>query len=238
MIHVRVMLWGLAGAILGFIVLAVIGVLFSSSGGSADATAGRTMVAVFVIAPFGGLIGLILATRYALHRRDEPSWPLALGYSAVTLMTATSIAGAFTYFLIATDPVSRPGDARLALEFEIRLPQGAATSDALKAAKIELRSSVNRMPGVLIADIPRDDGKYIVIGGRVPIVDRTPTAILALMISNQPERSYPIKRPAKPSPPDTWSRWEEAYSPNARAGIRGDSEVRYRAIDADANRAP
>ncbi len=28
MIHVRVMLWGLAGAILGFIVLAVIGVLF------------------------------------------------------------------------------------------------------------------------------------------------------------------------------------------------------------------
>ena len=238
MTHVPIILGGIAGTLAGFFALAVMGALLSG-GGSGDAVAGKMMVAVFVIAPFGGLAGLVPGTWYMLRRRGTPSWLHVLGYSAATLVIGGGIAGAVTYWAMdQADTIVRPNNATLELEFEIRLPPGMAAPAALKAAKIELRTDMNRMPGVLLEPMTRKDGEHAVIGGRVEVYFRTSNRSLALMIPQQPERTFPMRLPARPPISDTYSRWVAADSPHANRGISVDFDIRYRIVDPVVSRRP
>lgn len=232
MTHVPVILGGIAGAFLGFVGLAVMALLLSGGGGSGDAAAGRAMVAFFVIAPFGGLAGLVAGTWYMLHRQKVSSWLHVLGYSAVTLVIGGGIAGAVTYWAMdQADTIVRPNNATLELEFEIRLPPGVAPPAPLQAAKIELRTDMNRMPGSLAESMTRKEGEHAVIGGRVEIYFRTSNRLLALMIPKERERTFPIRLPARPPVSDTYSRWVPAHALDASRGISEDFDIRYRMVD-------
>jgi MFS family permease len=231
-------LGGIAGALAGFVALGTIAYLLSGPSGSADAAAGKLMVAVFSIAPFGALLGLVLGTWYVLHLRGVPSFPRALGYSAAVLAVAGAITFLTVYVLLETNPILRPNQATLQLEFEIRLPPGTAAPEPLKAVKVDLRTDHNTMPGALIPSMTRKDGERVVLGGRVEVYFRTSNRALALMIPSQPERYFPLKLPARPPLSDTYSGWQPAFASQARSGVSEDFDIRYRMVDPVVSRPP
>jgi hypothetical protein len=239
MSHLPIILGGLGGAVAGFVALATIVVVLSGSAGSADATVGRMMVAFFVIAPFGGLAGLVVGSWAVLRWRGVPSWPRAFAYSAVTLVIGTGIAGVIAYWAIdQADTIVRPNQATLELEFEIRMPTGATVPQPVAAAKIELRTDMNRMPGRLFGSMSRKDGERAVIGGRVEVYFRTSNRLLALMIPKEPERTFSIALPARPPVSATYSRWVAAHALDAKRGISENFDVRYRIVDPVVSKAP
>jgi len=212
---------GIIGAVVGFI--ATMGLLeLADFGNRADPIA-TALFALFVIAPIGAMIGLVLATRLAT-RKDDNSGSLArnslksLGVLALLCVAAAVTYGVYAY--ATATPWLNPNASNPLLLFEVRFPVNVAVPASAQGITIELQTDLNTMPGELTPAAFYRDGDQPVIAGEVELAFRTSHRQLAVTIQGQPSRIYPIDLTARaPHTPEfgTWRRLTDG------------SEIRYRA---------
>jgi len=185
---------GVIGAVLGFggtmTVLALAGF-----GNAADPIMSGLIVLV-VIAPLGALAGLVLGAKLGMAMRGGSAGGLAansLKALAVVIVLAGGGGGLYyVYDLSTATPWLNPNAATPLLQFEVRLPAGAALPASARDVKIELQTDKNSMPGELHAVPFRRDGDRPVISGEVELAYRTANRQLELKIAGQPARLYRI----------------------------------------------
>ncbi|MET4172543.1 hypothetical protein ABIB99_003635 [Bradyrhizobium sp. LA6.1] len=212
---------GIAGAAAGFI--ATMGLLELTGFGNRADPITTGLVALFVVAPIGAVIGLVLATKLAT-RKDDDSGGLArnslksLGV-VVLLCLAAGVTCAVYAYMTAT-PWLNPNASNPLLVFEVRLPAEATVPTSPQGITIELQTDINTMPGEVTPSAFYRDGDQPVIAGEVELAFRTSHRQLAVNIQGQPSRIYPIDLTARaPHTPEfgTWRRLADG------------SEIRYRA---------
>ncbi len=186
---------GMIGAVLGFVGTLLV-LEFAGFGNPADPIMSG-LLALVVFAPAGALAGLVLGTKFGMRMRGRDGAGELVANSLKALafvVVAVAVAGTIYYFyaLATATPWLNPNAATPLLQFEVRLPAGAALPASARDIKIELQTDQNRMPGELRSDQFRRDGDRPVIVGEVELAFRTPHRQLEVKIAGQPDRVYRI----------------------------------------------
>ncbi len=214
---------GIAGAVAGF-VATLLALELLGFGNRADPIMSGVL-ALVVFAPAGAVAGLVLGTMAAmrLRRRDAAGGLIANSFRAFAVLAVlcATVGGLYAWYAIATaTPWLNRNGATPLLQFEVRLPAGAALPASARDIKIELQTDQNTMPGVPKFDRSRRDGDRPVVGGEVELAFRTAYRQLEVKINGQPDRVYPIGLTAKAPHASELGPWQ----PHAQG-----SEIRYRA---------
>ncbi|MBR1268474.1 hypothetical protein JQ629_13225 [Bradyrhizobium sp. AUGA SZCCT0222] len=214
---------GVAGAAVGFAATLLI-VELVGSGNRADPI-GSALLAVFVFAPAGAIAGLVLGTKLAMRMRGGENTGSLAGnslraFGALILLCAAAGTAYYVYAVTTATPWLNPNAATPLLQFEVRLPAGAALPAAAADVAVELQTDQNSMPGVPRLNQFRRDGERPVIAGDVELAFRTAHRQLEVKIKGQPARVYRIGLTAKAPHAAQLGPWQ----PNADG-----SEIRYRA---------
>ncbi|MBR1233582.1 hypothetical protein [Bradyrhizobium sp. AUGA SZCCT0182] len=214
---------GVAGAAVGFAATLLI-VELVGSGNRADPI-GSALLAVFVFAPAGAIAGLVLGTKLAMRMRGGENTGSLAGnslraFGALILLCAAAGTAYYVYAVTTATPWLNPNAATPLLQFEVRLPAGAALPASAADVAIELQTDQNSMPGAPRFNQFRRDGERPVIAGDVELAFRTAHRQLEVKIKGQPARVYRIGLTAKAPHAAQLGPWQ----PNADG-----SEIRYRA---------
>jgi len=213
-------LGGVVGAVLGFagalLLYALAGV-----GNRADPIASG-LAALFLVGPLGAVAGTVLGNIAVMRlRRRADSGGLAgnsLKSLAVVFALVVGAGGAYYAYAVSTATSwLNPNAANPLLQFEVRLPAGAAPVQPREIA-VELQTDLNTMPGEL-KPLRADDGRPVV-AGEVELAFRTANRQLRLRVADQPERLYPIGLTAKAPHSDAFGPWQ---------ALPDGSAIRYRA---------
>jgi hypothetical protein len=243
MIYPLATLAGIAGAAIGVVVGMIAVAIFGVP--SFEGASGYLIG--FLFGPAGGLIGLVLAVvltlrfvsarhgaHHGAHHGARPSNATLVGRTLLTLGgTAMIGAAAFGLFYLNQPLVNLNGPAPR-LEFEIRLPSGAALPALVE---VNLDTPKNRMPATL-GDSGSDDGR-MVVRGIVELNYRTAQRMLVL--STEPGRvaMFALQLGAKPNYSKGFSAWQKVdfidtpksdSQPRKPTGTEN-FEVRYRISD-------
>ena len=186
--------FGVIGAVLGFVgAVAVLGL--TGFGNAADPILSGLIV-LAAIAPLGALAGLVLGAKIGMAMRGGGGGGLAANsLKALAIVVVLAGGGGGLYYandLSTATPWLNPNANSPLLQFEVRLPAGAALPASARDVKIELQTDKNSMPGELHAVPFRRDGDRPVIIGEVELAYRTANRQLAVAIAGQPERVYRI----------------------------------------------
>ncbi|MBR1283411.1 hypothetical protein JQ597_15285 [Bradyrhizobium sp. AUGA SZCCT0177] len=214
---------GVAGAAVGFAATLLI-VELVGSGNRADPI-GSALLAVFVFAPAGAIAGLVLGTKLAMRMRGGENTGSLAGnslraFGALILLCAAAGTAYYVYAVTTATPWLNPNAATPLLQFEVRLPAGAALPASAADVAIELQTDQNSMPGAPRFNQFRRDGERPVIAGDVELAFRTAHRQVEVKIKGQPARVYRIGLTAKAPHAAQLGPWQ----PNADG-----SEIRYRA---------
>ncbi|MBR1223892.1 hypothetical protein JQ600_03130 [Bradyrhizobium sp. AUGA SZCCT0176] len=214
---------GVAGAAVGFAATLLI-VELVGSGNRADPI-GSALLAVFVFAPAGAIAGLVLGTKLAMRMRGGENTGSLAGnslraFGALILLCAAAGTAYYVYAVTTATPWLNPNAATPLLQFEVRLPAGAALPASAADVAIELQTDQNSMPGAPRFNQFRRDGDRPVIAGDVELAFRTAHRQLEVKIKGLPARVYRIGLTAKAPHAAQLGPWQ----PNADG-----SEIRYRA---------
>lgn len=210
---------GIIGAVLGFfgalLLLELVGF-----GNPADPIASG-LIALFLSGPAGAIGGLLLGVRIGRSLRGDAGAGSFGGTSlkALAIVIGLIVAGGGGYALYALStatPWLKP--AGMVLQFEVRLPQGAAMP--ARDVKADLKTSVNTMPAEIKANLFRRDGERPVIAGQVDLAYRTGSRQIEVKIPGRMDRTYQINLPATPPHGAALGAWQP--HPDG-------SEIRYRA---------
>jgi hypothetical protein len=239
MIFILVLLGSIIGAAAGYIAAAAIGYVVAGAMGMSDFEGGRAILAAFFAGPIGGIAGFFFGVWLPLRLRKRHSIPAVLGYSALSIVAISLIAGAVAgYFYFDNAPIYRDG-SRFALEFEIRLPANATAPASLRNIRIELDTAKNTITGDLDPSATHKDGERTVLVGEVELYFRTSSRTLALQMPQQPDRIFKLPLAAAPSPFEEFTPWarvdligEPPDHPRvAAADAADDFDIRYRLPD-------
>ncbi|WP_249135652.1 MULTISPECIES: hypothetical protein [unclassified Bradyrhizobium] len=194
------------------------------SGNRADPI-GSALLAVFVFAPAGAIAGLVLGTKLAMRMRGGENTGSLAGnslraFGALILLCAAAGTAYYVYAVTTATPWLNPNAATPLLQFEVRLPAGAALPASAADVAIELQTDQNSMPGAPRFNQFRRDGDRPVIAGDVELAFRTAHRQLEVKIKGLPARVYRIGLTAKAPHAAQLGPWQ----PNADG-----SEIRYRA---------
>ncbi|WP_249147872.1 hypothetical protein [Bradyrhizobium sp. AUGA SZCCT0177] len=194
------------------------------SGNRADPI-GSALLAVFVFAPAGAIAGLVLGTKLAMRMRGGENTGSLAGnslraFGALILLCAAAGTAYYVYAVTTATPWLNPNAATPLLQFEVRLPAGAALPASAADVAIELQTDQNSMPGAPRFNQFRRDGERPVIAGDVELAFRTAHRQVEVKIKGQPARVYRIGLTAKAPHAAQLGPWQ----PNADG-----SEIRYRA---------
>lgn len=211
---------GVIGAAAGFFAALL---TFTGFGSPADPI-NSAMLALLVFAPAGAIAGLVIGTALGMRwRGGEHAGGLAANslkaFGVVVALCAAAGAAYYCYALATATPWLNPNAATPMLQFEVRLPAGAALPAAQDVAT-ELQTDRNSMPGETRIDRFRRDGNRAVIAGDVELAFRTAHRQLEVKIKGQPDRVYRIGLPGKAPHTSELGPWQ----PNADG-----SDIRYRA---------
>jgi hypothetical protein len=216
----RTILAGMIGALLGFVIsMLLLGVV--GFGNPMDPIMSGLIALVFVC-PLGAIGGLVLGVRLAMRMQGQDHAAFmrnvlaALG-ATVLVTAAAGGAGAYYYYATAT-PWLNPNAPPVWLQFEVRLPQGAASPASGKDVEFELQTNLNRMPGKFRQ--LRLDGDRAVIAGEVELGFRTPHRQLEVKVKGQRDRIFAIRMTDKAPHSPALSAWQ---------ALPDGSEIRYRA---------
>jgi hypothetical protein len=210
---------GIIGAVLGYAVVFLLFELFA--GRSTDPiTTGLLVVTVFC--PAGAIGGLLLGVTIGRSLRGEAGAESfkasSLKALAIVIGAIVVIGGGYVLYAVSTaTPWLRPGG--VALQFEVRLPAGAARPDE-RGVKAELQTSINTMPAEMAPNLFRQDGDRPVIVGQVDLAYRTNSRQIEVKIPGRMDRTYQIKITDKAPHTDALGAWQP--HPDG-------SEIRYRA---------
>ncbi len=213
---------GTIGAMLGFAgTMALLGLV--GFGNPADPIMSGLLV-LLVFCPAAALGGLVLGAKLGMTMRGEGAGGLFANSLKSLAVVVVSVGGAGLLYYVFAESTATPwlnpnGNSPL-LQFEVRLPAGAAMPAAAREVKIELQTDLNSMPGELASTPFRRDGNRPVVAGEVELAFRTANRQLEVSISGQPARVYRLalidKAPHTPA--------LGAWQPHADG-----SEIRYRA---------
>lgn len=220
---------GAAGATAGVIVAGMLAAVLGIS--SFEGASGY--FAVFIGGPIGGLIGMILGAVLVLRRRGHHGFGAISGRLATVLVGVALVAAAAIGILYLSQDILNPNGGAPQLAFEIRLPTGAAAPDA---RSIELHTSKNRMPALILTDAARNDGGRAVIAGLVEMYYRTSQRTLVMTMPDKTDVLFGIKLGATPKHSREYGEWQRADYMAApgedrprRATAADNYEIRYRA---------
>ena len=221
---------GVAGAILGFIG----GDLATRAHNVSNFEGGRAMGIVFLIVPasFVGaaIIGVIVA-----HRFPQPGMDGFAKAQGIALLGAVVVAAAVFGFAIWRAPrVPMLDGQALALEFEVRMPEGRTVPTAEDDFTILMTSRGSgddrRNADLLLNSTKTSDGRVVIpANGRL----FTSTTQRFLVINDRGEKHYWFDLPlrAEPKAEDLeWTDWWPAPGQTATSDINGNGgfQIRYR----------
>jgi hypothetical protein len=214
---------GVIGAVLGFIGALLLLELVGFGNPQDPILTG--LLALLVFGPAGAVGGLVLgtklATRPAADGRASGVGRNILKSFAVLIGLVVVIGGLWAWYEISTaTPWLNPNAGNPRLQFEVRLPAGAALPGSVRDINTELQTDLNTMPGELRADQFRRDNDRAVIVGQVDLAFRTPYRQLEVKIPGQPTRVYPIKLTDRAPHTPELGPWQ---------ALPDGSDIRYRA---------
>lgn len=213
---------GVIGAVAGF-VATLLALELTGFGSPADPIQSG-LLTLLVFAPAGAMVGLVIGTWLGMRWRDKDAGGLArnsLKSFGVVLALCAAAGGAYFWYAVSTaTPWLNPNAATPILQFEVRLPAGAALPAAARDVAIELQTDQNRMPGETRFNQFRRDGDRSVIVGDVELAFRTAWRQLEIKIKGQPDRTFPIGLSGKAPHASQLGPWEKNTD---------GSEIRYRA---------
>jgi hypothetical protein len=186
---------GVVGATLGF-VAGMLAFDLVGSGSRNDPIAAGLM-ALLLFGPLGAIAGAVLGTQAVmrLRRRDNAGGLARNSLQSLALVVSlTLVAGGSYYVYAATTatPWLNPNAANPVLQFEARLPPGAAAPAQPGDVAVELQTDLKSMPGELRGGAFRRDGVQPVIAGEVELAFRTAHRQLQLRTAGQPDRLFRI----------------------------------------------
>ena len=213
---------GVTGAAAGFVATLLL-LEVAGFGNPADPIQSG-LLALLVFAPAGAIAGLVTGTALGMRwRGGENVGGLAVNslktFGVVVALCGAAGAAYYWYALATATPWLNPNAATPILQFEVRLPAGAALPAARDVA-VELQTDRNSMPGETRFDRFRRDGERAVIAGDVELAFRTAHRQLEVKIKGQPDRVFRIGLTDKAPHAAELGSWQ--------AQADG-SEIRYRA---------
>lgn len=216
-------LGGVTGAVAGFLAT-LLALELGGFGNPADPILSGILAAL-VFAPAGALAGLVIGTKLGMRWRGrEHTGGLAANslkaFGVVVVLCAAAGAVYYWYVLATATPWLNPNAANPLLQFEVRLPTGAALPANAQDVAIELQTDQNRMPGEPRFNHFRRDGDRAVIAGDVELAFRTAHRQLEIKIKGQPDRVFHIGLTDKAPHAAQLGPWQPHVD---------GSEIRYRA---------
>jgi hypothetical protein len=234
MTYVLAFLAAIAGAAAGALLGGIIGGALAPVFGISSFEGASGYFVVFVCAPIGGLIGLVVGAVWVLRQRGVRSaGALAGRFSLLVLGLIALAAGVLATFYFSQD-ILNPNGPSPRLAFEIRLPPGVAPA-ADRDRGIELQTSKNRMPPNALT-VSRD-GDRTIIAGTVDLYFRTSQRMLVMAMPDKKQVLFNLKLSAKPSHGKQFGPWQRAdfigepgEDRARRARPEESFDIRYRAV--------
>jgi hypothetical protein len=116
------------------------------------------------------------------------------------------------------------------MEFQIRLPPGAALPESGNDVQVELRTDRNE---TLVAITAATSGDRPVVSGYTPLIFRTAQRTIVLSLRGQPTRIFRLRLPSNPPASPQYGPWQQVdfvVEPGRapqRADITADYAIRY-----------
>ena len=161
--------------------------------------------AVFVGGPIGALLGLVLGPMLVFRGAGHRSVGALAGRTALVVAAVIGIAGVVLAGFWFLRPILNSGGPPPQLEFELRLPPGAAPSDA-NGWSVELQTSRNRMPGSL--DAARQEDGRTIVPGRVELYYRTWSRMLVVTMPDKTDLLFELKLGFSAAHSRTFGAWQ------------------------------
>lgn len=190
---------GVAGALLGWVIVGLLADFLLGLGGMSDREGGRAMVAFFTYGLFGGLAGLIIGIWLVLrYFGGYTGFARLAGRGALVVAgTAAALGLGLWAYLLSDDILARNGPPPQ-LKFELRLPPGTAVPDGLEGVSMDANTDKNTMPA-LLTDNGIEDGRPS-IAGLVDLYFRTRSRLLVLRMQHARRARPPVRAQARRQP--------------------------------------
>lgn len=229
MLYVISILAGVLGALGSWAAAAMIA---ASAGGS------ENLVAFIVIGPLAAIAGFITSVALTLYVKGDLRTlrGIAARTLAVILMTGALVSGAYSLRAAALTHLGLIAKAP-AVEFEIRLPQAAVSSDLKREAQVELLTDLNQTLAQLDGRVAATEDGRAVLRGSVALNFRTSERMVVLNLPGQAQRAFKLRLPSNPSRSDDFGPWHmvdrvaTGGRPQTAHGAPDDSfAIRYRVL--------
>src|SRR6058998_3304299 len=176
----------------------------------------RGMTIVFLCAPLGILLGLVIGIVSAIvvRRQGLAGFLIAQGWSLLIVCGVAGLSVGVPYLL--SDKPPRIDGKRLQLQFELRAPATSKIPDQPDGYSIQVSLYTDgRQSRFAFIDWNsiRRDAEHVTIPGNVPLLTHSKTRSLLTSIGNEPVASQfiELKIPSAPTKQDeTWSEWISA----------------------------
>ena len=176
----------------------------------------RGMTIVFLCAPLGILLGLVIGIVSAIvvRRQGLAGFLIAQGWSLLIVCGVAGLSVGVPYLL--SDKPPRIDGKRLQLQFELRAPATSKIPDQPDGYSIQVSLYTDgRQSRFAFIDWNsiRRDAEHVTIPGNVPLLTHSKTRSFLATIGNEPVGSQFIELKIPPSPrkeDETWSDWISA----------------------------
>jgi hypothetical protein len=173
----------------------------------------RGMTVVFLCAPLGILVGLVIGIVSAIlvRRQGLAGFLIAQGRSLLILCALAGLLVGVPYLL--SDKPPRIDGKRLELQFELRAPAAFKIPDQPDGYSIRVSLYIDgRQSQFAFIDWNSitKDAEHVIIPGNVPLLTHSKTRSLLASIGNEPVESQFIELRIPPTPrkeDETWSDW-------------------------------
>jgi len=197
---------------------------------------GRGMFVVFVCAPLGILVGLVIGivSSIGVRRQGPTGFLIAQGWSLLIVCGLAGLLGGVPY-LLSDKPPTVDGK-RVELQFELRAPATFTIPDQPDGHSIRVSLYAdNRQDEYAFIDWSGiiKDPEHATIPGHVPLLTHSKTRSLLASIGNEPVASQFIELRIPPKPRKDDEAWSDWIFATQRADLSPVSEsermaIRYR----------
>ncbi len=237
--YILAALAGVAGTLLGWVIVGLLADLLLGLGGMSDREGGRAMVAFFTYGLFGGLAGLILGIWLVLrYFGGYTGFARIAGRGALVAAGIAAAMGLGLWACLLSDHSLARNGPPPQLKFELRLPAGTTLPDKLEGVSMDLNTDKNTMPALLTDS--GTENRRPSIAGVVDLYFRTRSRLLVLRMQGEPDRLFMLKLASNPPASAEFGPWQPvdhiADGPHGELRKPGPDdayEIRYRVERAD-----
>jgi hypothetical protein len=200
-------------AFVGCLLAFFVGDYLTRLGHMSNMEGGRGMFVVFVCAPLGILVGLVIGiiSSVLVRREGLAGFLIAQGWSLLIVCGLAGLLVGIPYLL--SDKPPRIDGKRLELQFELRAPARFKIPDQPDGYSIQVSLYTdNRQNQYAFIDWNgiTKDAEHATVPGHVPLLTHSKTRSLLASIGNEPIASQFIELRIPPAPrkdDETWSDW-------------------------------